>query len=154
MNARTSLVLAAAAAAFAVAGCSSTSTTAAPTTAAAATPTTAAATAEASATPVASEATSAVKPAAADKGCPVSEATLLKAFRGSDTAKALLPTETLSDIVCYQDYAIARTNPKSDIERPHVVYHFTGGAWKVLDGGTGDYCKTGVPADVRSHLHC
>ncbi len=156
MNARTPLVLAAAAFALAAAGCSSSDATAAdpataaPTTAATATAASATATAGASAAPVASQA---AEPVAGGKGCPASEATLLKAFRDSDTAKHLLPTDTLTDINCYQGYAIAKTQPREG-DKSHVVYHYAGGAWQVLDGGTGDYCETGVPADVRSHLHC
>ncbi|GIE86569.1 hypothetical protein [Actinoplanes regularis] len=140
MNARTSLVLAAAAAAFAVAGCSSTD---APTTAGGATPGSATGTAA----PVASGGS------AAGTGCPASEATLLKAFRSSDVAKSLAPTDTLSDINCYKGYAIGLTHPR-DVDNAHVVFHYTGGGWQAINGGTGDYCETGVPADVRSHLGC
>lgn len=170
MHIRTPLVLAATTA-LAVAGCSSTgATTAAPATTAPAGPTsttapastapvttppaaTAAGGPTASAAPVASTRSATVKPAGGT-GCPVSEATLLRAFRDSEVAKSLAPTDTLTDITCYQGYALGLTHPRQ-VDNAEVVFHYTGGAWRAVNGGTSEYCDDVVPASVRPHLkHC
>ncbi|BCJ47466.1 hypothetical protein GCM10010168_18240 [Actinoplanes ianthinogenes] len=94
-----------------------------------------------------------MKPAAG-AGCTPSEATLLKALNSSDVGDALAPTDTLTDITCYQGYALAQTHPKQ-ADNAEVVFHYTGGAWKAVSGGTSDYCDGFVPKAVRPHLkHC
>ncbi|WIM93389.1 hypothetical protein ACTOB_005366 [Actinoplanes oblitus] len=104
------------------------------------------------AAPVHSTRTATAKPAAG--GCPPSEATLLKALRSSKVGDALAPTDTLTDITCYQGYALGQTHPKQ-ADDAEVVFHYTGGAWHAVNGGTSDYCDGVVPAAVRPHLeHC
>ncbi|BEL04181.1 hypothetical protein Q0Z83_023720 [Actinoplanes sichuanensis] len=154
MNVRTPIIVTVVAAA-ALTGCSSTttSTSSAPTnTTPAATPTTttpaAAATTSAATTPPATSSTS--KPAAAD-GCTPSEATLLKALSSSKIGEDLAPTKTLTDITCYQGYALGLTHPK-EADNARVVYQYTGGAWTAVSGGTSGYCDGLVPADVQKHL--
>lgn len=166
MHIRTPLVLAATAA-LAVSGCSSTgATTATPATTAPASttapttaPTTTAPASTAtgaptvSATPIAGTRSTTSKPAAGTS-CPVSEATLLRALRGSEVAKSLAPTDTLTGITCYQGYALGLTHP-SQADNAEVVFHYTGGAWRAVNGGTAEYCDGVVPASVRPHLkHC
>ncbi|MEV4641252.1 hypothetical protein AB0J80_28310 [Actinoplanes sp. NPDC049548] len=167
MNTRTPLVLAAAAAVLAVGACSSndatkaapaTSATPAPTatTSASGAPASTSPTVEAppsSAAPVTSKRSSTAEPVA-NKGCPASEKTLLRAFRTSKVAEALMPTETLTSITCYKGYALGLTHPeKADDAR--VVFHYEDGAWKAIGGGTAEYCDGVVPAAIRPHLkHC
>jgi hypothetical protein len=149
VNVRTPLVIAAVAAA-ALAGCSSTKTTSAP-------PTTTAPTTGVTASSPAAGGTTAGSPAtkpAADGSCTPSEATLLKALRSSKVNDALAPTDTLTDITCYQGYALGETHPK-EADNAEVVFHYTDGAWHAVNGGTSGYCDGVVPAAVRPHLkHC
>ncbi|MEV8506311.1 hypothetical protein AB0368_15960 [Actinoplanes sp. NPDC051475] len=152
VNTRTPLVLAAAAlTALVVTGCSSNDApTAAPATAA--TPA-AGGTTAASVAPVASKRPTTAKPAGGT-GCPVSEATLLRAFRESDVAKALAPTETLTGITCYKGFALGLTHPEK-VDNAEVVFEYKGGAWHAVNGGTADYCDGIVPEAIRPHLkHC
>jgi hypothetical protein len=147
-------VLVSAAAALAVAGCSSATTTAAP--APTATTTTASPTATTTGGTV--TVTSAVPAGSVapkgGAGCPVSEATLLKALRSSAVSKFLAPTDTLTGITCYQGYALGLTHPRQ-ADNAEVVFHYTGGAWHAVNGGTAGYCDGVVPAAVRPHLkHC
>ncbi|GIE82586.1 hypothetical protein Aph02nite_85360 [Actinoplanes philippinensis] len=95
------------------------------------------------------EAASSAKPAS--DGCTPSEATLLKALRSSRIADDLAPTETLTDITCYQGYALGRTHPK-EADDAQVVFKYTGGTWQAVNGGTSGYCDDVVPAAVRPHL--
>jgi hypothetical protein len=86
--------------------------------------------------------------------CTPSEATLLKALRSSKVGDALAPTSTLTDITCYHGYALGQTHPK-EADDAEVVFHYTGGAWHAVSGGTDGYCDGFVPAAVRSSLkHC
>jgi hypothetical protein len=164
VNIRTPLVIVAVAAALA--GCSSTKTTSSATPAAtgATTSTTASrpaasspavdgTAAGSSATPAPSTRTSTGKPATGGS-CTPSEATLLKVLRSSKVGDALAPTDTLTDITCYQGYALGETHPK-EADNAEVVFHYTGGAWHAVNGGTSGYCDDVVPASVRPHLkHC
>jgi len=160
VNVRLPLVLAAVAAALA--GCSSTTTAGngTPTStvsAGGATTTTHGPTAgHATAGPsarVPSPRTSTAKPATGG-ACTPSEATLLKALRSSKVGDVLAPTDTLTDITCYQGYALGQTHPKQ-ADNAEVVFHYTGGAWHAVNGGTAGYCDGVVPAAVRPHLkHC
>jgi hypothetical protein len=167
VNVRTPLVVAAVA--VALAGCSSTKTgSAAPTATASAAGATTSTTAPgpatsspaaggsaagSSAASVPSTLTSTAKPAAGGS-CTPSEATLLKALRSSKVGDALAPTDTLTDITCYQGYALGETHPK-EADDAEVVFHYTGGAWHAVNGGTSGYCDGVVPAAVRPHLkHC
>ena len=143
MNTRTPLVLAAAAA-LAVAGCSDADTTAAPSTAAPSTAAESPTAPDESARPPTSE-----PPVGAS--CPASEATLLKAFRTSKVAEVLAPTDTLTDITCYRGYALGLTHPRQ-ADNAEVVFHYTGGAWHAVNGGTAEYCDGVVPASVRPYL--
>ncbi|WP_433788726.1 hypothetical protein [Actinoplanes sp. CA-252034] len=145
--------------AVALVGCSSTSTTttgsAAPATtapgsaagspAAGGTPTAGSPAAPASATPKTS-----AKPSGGGD-CTPSEATLLKALRSSKVGEDLAPTDTLTDITCYQGYALGLTHPKQ-ADNAQVVFQYTGGAWQAVNGGTSGYCDDVVPAAVRPHL--
>jgi hypothetical protein len=152
VNVRTPLFVATVAVA-ALAGCSSTTTTgtAAPTTTGPAAGATTGTTATSPAAPVPS--TSTTKVATGD-GCTPSEATLLKALRSSEVGDALAPTDTLTDITCYQGYALGQTHPKQ-ADNAEVVFQYTGGVWKAVNGGTSGYCDDVVPAAVRPHLkHC
>lgn len=156
MNVRTSFVIAAVAA-VALTGCTDgkTTTSAAPTS-----PATEAATSAAASPAVSTPAnTPAGSPASTTKpagggDCTPSEATLLEALRSSKVNDVLAPTDTLSDITCYQGYALGLTHPK-EADNAEVVFHYTGGAWHAVNGGTAGYCDGVVPAAVRSHLkHC
>lgn len=150
MNVRTPLIVAAVTAA-ALTGCSSTRTTssAAPV----ASPTAGGTAAGSTAAPAPSIQTSTAKPAAGGS-CTPSEATLLKALRSSKVRDTLAPTDTLTDITCYQRYALGHTHPK-EADNAVVVFHYTGGAWHAVNGGTGDFCDGIVPVAVRPHLkHC
>lgn len=149
VNTRTPLVLAAAAA-LAVTGCSSAGAT---TTATPGPTTTTTTSAASSPTPVASTRPSTAKPPAGT-GCPVSEPTLLKALRTSEVAKSLAPTDTLTGITCYEGYALGLTHPRQ-ADNAEVVFHYVGGSWHAVNGGTAGYCDGVVPASVRPHLkHC
>ncbi|AEV85035.1 hypothetical protein ACWT_4011 [Actinoplanes sp. SE50] len=168
MNVRTPLVVAAVVTAAALTGCSSTATTgsAAPATTApgtAGSPAAGGIAGGGSAKPAPGTHTPTTKPAgthaptgkpAASDGCTPSEATLLKALRTGKLVGVLAPTDTLTEITCYQGYALALTHPK-EADNARAVFHYTGGAWHGIGGGTSDYCEGIVPAAVQPHLkHC
>ena len=84
----------------------------------------------------------------------MSEATLLKALRSSKVAQSLAPADTLTGITCYEGYALGLTHPRQ-ADNAEVVFHYAGGAWQAVNGGTAGYCDGVVPASVRPHLkHC
>ncbi|MEV4280092.1 hypothetical protein [Actinoplanes xinjiangensis] len=164
MNARTSVIVVAVAAA-ALTGCSNAQSTGgtAPTSAvpaagaastapasAASSPAAGGTAAQSSAAPSTGTRTSTAKPAA-DGTCPPSEATLLKALRSSKISDNLAPTDTLTDITCHEGYALGETHPK-EADNAKVVFHYTDGAWQAVNGGTSGYCDGIVPAAVRPHL--
>ncbi|MBO3744202.1 hypothetical protein [Actinoplanes flavus] len=108
---------------------------------------------ESSAAPTSSTRNSTAKPTS-DGTCTPSETTLLKALRSSKIGDDLAPTDTLTDITCYQGYALAKTHPK-EADNAEVVFHYTNGAWQAVNGGTSGYCDDIVPATVRPYLkHC
>ena len=153
MNGRTPLIVAAVATA-ALTGCASSKTTSsAGPTAAPGSPTANSSASGSTAAPVPSTRTSTAKPALGGT-CPPSEATLLEALRSSKVSDALAPTDTLTDITCYQGYALGETHPK-EADDAEVVFHYTGGAWHAVNGGTSGDCDGIVPAALRPHLkHC
>jgi hypothetical protein len=111
---------------------------------------TVAATPTASPTPVASTPAS---PHVAKGGCPVSAATLEKAFKANpDLANAIVLGTGFSDITCYMDYATARANP-ANMDRAMVLFSYDSGSstWKALTGGTDLNCRQ-APDTVTSHL--
>ena len=158
MNARKSLIVAAVAAA-ALTGCSSTPATSSATpggtvpaapASTAGSPAAGGTAAESSAAPATSTRNSADKPAA-DSACTPAEATLLEALRSSKIGDDLAPTDTLTDITCHKGYALAETHPK-EADNAEVVFHYTDGAWRAVNGGTSGYCDDVVPAAVRPYL--
>lgn len=150
MNTRTLLILATAAA-LAGTGCSRAGTATATATPRPGTSTATGGTAaESPSAPVASTRPSASNPPAGT-GCPASEATLLKALRKSKIAQDLAPTDTLTDITCYESYALGLTHPRQ-ADNAAVVFRYTAGTWQAINGGTSGYCDDVVPASVRPHL--
>jgi hypothetical protein len=85
-------------------------------------------------------------------GCPVSAATLLAALRAWPLYSSLEPTNQLTNVQCYQGYAMARTTVVHT-DSAHVVFQYNSGSntWEVLDAGTEGFCAK-VPADVQPHL--
>jgi len=86
------------------------------------------------------------------ESCPVTAATLLSALRAWPSYSDLEPTSQLTNVHCYQGYAMARTNGVH-AGPARIVFHYHSGskAWRVLTAGTADLC-THVPADVKPHL--
>jgi len=85
-------------------------------------------------------------------GCPVGAATLLSVLRAWPSYSSLEPTNTLTNVQCYQGYATARTTGvHAGPARVVFQYHASSKAWSVLAAGTADVC-TQVPADVKPHL--
>jgi hypothetical protein len=76
---------------------------------------------------------------------------LLAALERSPVGRALESTKTLTDIECYRGYALALTHPKH-ADNAVVVYRYSAGSWRVVNGGTAGYCDGVVPTEVRKHL--
>jgi len=137
-------------AALGLAGC----TQAADTTAAApgaTAPATAAPTASSAAPPSAAPSSATPSSGALGDDCRVDEATLLAALEHSPVGRALESTKTLTDIECYRGYALAVSHPKH-ADNAVVVYRYSAGSWRAVNGGTAGYCDGVVPAAVRKHL--
>ncbi|GAB1689154.1 hypothetical protein [Krasilnikovia sp. M28-CT-15] len=85
--------------------------------------------------------------------CPVTGAKLVTALYAdpSDIKNRLAKTATLSDVACYQGYAVGLTNPK-EADRATVVFRYAGGAWHPIAAGTDRTCDQDVPRTVRTHL--
>ena len=114
-------------------------------------PATAAPTASSAAPPPAASSNAAPSNAALGDDCRVDEATLLAALEHSPVGRALESTKTLTDIECYRGYALALTHPKH-ADNAVVVYRYSAGSWRAVNGGTAGYCDGVVPAAVRKHL--
>jgi hypothetical protein len=119
-------------------------------------PATAAPTASSAAPPPAASSNAAPSNAAPSNAalgddCRVDEATLLAALEHSPVGRALESTKTLTDIECYRGYALALTHPKH-ADNAVVVYRYSAGSWRAVNGGTAGYCDGVVPAAVRKHL--
>jgi hypothetical protein len=85
-------------------------------------------------------------------GCPVSASTLLAALRAWPSYSSLEPTSQLTNVQCYQGYAMARTTAVHT-DSAHVVFRYdaSSAAWKTIAGGTDGFCAD-VPADIQPHL--
>src|SRR5689334_10718688 len=107
--------------------------------------------------PQSSPSTGAPDPVAGNGGppvdaCPVSAAKLLSVLRAWPSYSSLEPTNTLTNVHCFQGYAMARTTGMhAGPARIVFQYHASRKAWSVLAAGTADLC-TQVPADVKPHL--
>jgi hypothetical protein len=96
------------------------------------------------------------KPGASPQaGCPVDPATLEKALKDDATlSDALSGGGVLKNIVCYQDYATASTEP-ANADPATVLFKYDGTKkmWVALTGGTDiDCAKQQVPKEVIAHL--
>jgi hypothetical protein len=85
-------------------------------------------------------------------GCPVTAGTLLSTLRAWPSYTDLEPASQLTNVRCYQGYAMARTDGvHAGPARIVFQYHASSKAWSVLTAGTADLCMQ-VPADVKRHL--
>jgi hypothetical protein len=88
--------------------------------------------------------------------CPVSGGALqaaLKASNGDIYARAGKPA-TLTNPVCYRQYATASTVPDGKSQPSTILFGFdsTSRAWRPLNLGSSEFCTGLVPADVAAHL--
>jgi hypothetical protein len=135
MNVRNLALLAAGAGlAFGVAACGDDAVPAA-------SPTTTAATAAASSAPTGPPGGTA---------CPAAEADLLAAV--NKKAAGTSTATKLTDIVCYQSYAIA-VRPSTVADDELAVFKYDAGSWTMVASNTSDDVCTSVPADVVKHFH-
>ncbi|GAA2846226.1 hypothetical protein Acy02nite_48090 [Actinoplanes cyaneus] len=140
---------------FGAAACSSTSASqaTAPTPQATA-PTAAPASSAAAPAPTASKAAAKVAPVttkttASDSECPATEATLLAAWE-IKSGHAPIKGTRLTKIACHDGWAIAGFEPPGQ-ESEVDSFHYVGGKWTYLGGGSAGYCA-GIPAAVQKHF--
>ncbi|MFG2036958.1 hypothetical protein [Dactylosporangium sp. NPDC048998] len=91
---------------------------------------------------------------AASAGCPVTVATLEKAFRANvKVASAIVLGKGLKDVSCYGGWATAVTQP-TNLEPAVVLFKYDAAkkSWAALVGGTDGVCRDTVPADAATHL--
>ncbi|MEV8512844.1 hypothetical protein [Dactylosporangium sp. NPDC051484] len=107
-----------------------------------------------------SEAPSSASPSAkagsstATAGCPVTAATLEKAFRANiKVASAVVLGKGLKDVSCHNGWATAVTQP-TNLEPAVVLFKYDAAkkTWAALVGGTDGVCRDTVPADTATHL--
>jgi hypothetical protein len=88
--------------------------------------------------------------------CPVGGATLQAALKASSAdiyARAGKPA-TLTNPVCYRQFATASTVPDGKSQPSTILFGFdsTSRAWRPLNLGSSEFCTGLVPADVAAHL--
>ncbi|WP_433084559.1 hypothetical protein ACQP1P_08000 [Dactylosporangium sp. CA-052675] len=90
----------------------------------------------------------------AASGCPVTAATLEKAFKANaEVAGAVVLGKGLKDVSCYGGWATASAQP-ANLEAAVVLFKYDAGkkTWAALSGGTDGVCRDTVPEDVATHL--
>ncbi|HTJ36579.1 MAG TPA: hypothetical protein VL738_25445 [Dactylosporangium sp.] len=94
------------------------------------------------------------KSSAAGGGCPVTVATLEKAFKANPkVAAAIVLGKGLKDVSCYEGWATAVAQP-TNLEPATVLFKYDSAkkAWAAVSGGTDGVCRDTVPEDVATHL--
>jgi hypothetical protein len=81
--------------------------------------------------------------------CPVSEKTLLATVEVRYGRKNLEGTR-LTNIVCYQGYAIAGHEPPGH-ESEMQTYQYASGSWKLVHGTNDGFCYD-IPTDIRKYF--
>lgn len=81
-------------------------------------------------------------------GCPVDAPELLEALQSSGISQHLPATRRLTDVDCYETWALARTETATVIFR----YTETTDSWQAISGGTSESCAK-LPEKVRTHLN-
>lgn len=92
--------------------------------------------------------------ASAGTGCPVTAATLEKAFKANpEIASALVLGKGLKDVSCYGGWATASTQP-TNVDVAVVVFQYDAAkkTWKAVNGGTDGPCRDIVPEAAATHL--
>jgi hypothetical protein len=80
----------------------------------------------------------------------VTEADLRKAVT-KQAGKGAAAEPKLTNIVCYQGYAIA-TRPSNVADDENAVFKHDSGAWTMISSNTSDDICDNVPADVVKHF--
>jgi hypothetical protein len=105
--------------------------------------------------PAAADSTPSPTPAATGPaGCPVDAAKLEAAFKASKSiSEAIALGSGFRDIVCYEDFAVARATP-TNVDAALVLFSYDRGtgAWSALTGGTSVDCGAYAPPAVVEHL--
>lgn len=93
-------------------------------------------------------------PVTAPSSCPVTAATLEKAFKANaQIADAIVLGKGFKDVSCYAGWATASAQP-TNLEAAVVLFKYDAAkkTWAAVSGGTDGVCRDKVPADIATHL--